>query len=69
MKVFIDSTCEHGTVHLVDSDAASRGRVEYCYEGSWYSVCASGWGEEEARVVCKMLDYDVSLLGKGIYAV
>ena len=55
---YIDSTCEHGTVHLVDSDDLSRGRVEYCYEGSWYSVCDSGWDEEEARVVCNTLGYD-----------
>ena len=54
----IDMTCEDGTVHLVGGDVL-RGRVEYCYQGAWYSVCASGWDErgEEARVICSSLGY------------
>ena len=52
-----DVTCEDGTVHLVGGDVISRGRVEYCYDGSWYSICADDWNEEEARVVCNMLGY------------
>ena len=38
----------------------SRGRVEYCYDGSWYSLCAKYWDEEEARVVCNTLGYDTT---------
>ena len=55
--------CEDGTVHLVGGDDVSRGRVEYCYQGTWYSVCASGWGErgEEAEVVCKTLGYSFGM--------
>ena len=36
-------------------DDISRGRVEYCYNGSWYSLCADGWETvgEEARVICE----------------
>ena len=32
----------------------TRGRVEYCHNGTWYSVCADGWNTtgEEARVFC-----------------
>ena len=53
-------TCEDGTVHLVGGNDVSRGRVEYCYEGTWYSVCASDWEDngEEARVVCSTLGYN-----------
>ena len=41
------------------------GRVEYCYNGAWYSVCDNGWDDEqEARVVCNTLGYDTSL-GEG----
>ena len=55
-----DATCEDGTVHLVGGNDVSRGRVEYCYEGTWYSVCASDWEDngEEARVVCSTLGYN-----------
>lgn len=62
----LGSTCEHGRVHLVGGDDVSRGRVLYCYEGSWYSVCANDWDEEEARVVCKTLGYDTSIIGNVI---
>ena len=52
-------TCEDGTVHLVGGNDVSRGRVEYCYEGTWYTVCASEWENngEEARVICRTLGY------------
>ena len=53
-----DVTCESGRVHLVGGDAVSRGRVEYCYDGSWYSVCASDLDEEGARVICNTLGTD-----------
>ena len=54
-----DTVCENGTVHLVGGDDVSRGRVEYCYEGAWHSLCASDWGEtgDEARAICTSLGY------------
>ena len=51
-------TCDSGTVHLVGGDVISWGRVEYCYDGSWYSVCASDLSDEEARVICNTLGYN-----------
>ena len=59
----LDQTCNDGTIHLVGSKALSRGRVIYCYEGDWYSVCATDWGREEARVICKTLGYDTTSSG------
>ena len=29
-----------------------EGRVQVCFNGMWYSVCADGWNEEESTVVC-----------------
>ncbi|CAI8021146.1 Neurotrypsin, partial [Geodia barretti] len=54
-----NTTCEDGTVHLVGGDDVSRGRVEYCYQGAWYSVCASDWDDSglEAQVICGNLGY------------
>ena len=63
---FADATCESGRVHLVGGDTFSRGRVEYCYDGSWYSVCASDLDEEGVRVVCNTLVYDTTD-GNGSY--
>ena len=46
-------------LHLVGGDDVSRGRVVYCYEGTWYSLCADGWDEQgnETRVICSSLGY------------
>ena len=54
-----DKTCEDGTVHLVGGDSIVRGRVEYCYQGIWHSVCASDWDDRgnEATVICRSLGY------------
>ena len=64
LTISTDNTCEHGTVHLVGSDDVSRGRVEYCYEGNWYSLCAKGWDEDETNIVCETLGYTSDIHGK-----
>ena len=33
------------------------GRIEVCVLGSFYSICDEGWGQEEARVICNVLNY------------
>ena len=63
---FSDVTCVDGTVHLVGGDDVSRGRVEYCYDGSWHSVCSDSWEStgDEARTICQTLNYDTDSYGK-----
>ena len=60
----IDTTCEEGSIRLVGSYDVREGRVEYCSNNTWYSVCGDGWQEPEANVVCSTLGYSTSL-GKG----
>ena len=59
-------TCVDGTLHLVGSDDVSRGRVEYCYNGTWYSLCADGWDitGNEANVICRKLGFHYRYYGK-----
>ena len=44
------------------SDDISRGRVEHCYEGSWYSVCA----HRSIINSTSLLDHDQSLPQDGL---
>ena len=54
-----DKTCIEGEMHLVGSDDLPRGRVEYCYNGTWYSLCADGWDTvwNETEVVCTSMGF------------
>ena len=49
------SSCEDGDVRLVGGETEREGRVEMCYNGVWGSVCASGWDEVAANLVCSEL--------------
>ena len=48
-----------GAVRLVDGIVPYRGRVEYCRNGRWSSICNSPnrWDNNEAGVVCHQLGY------------
>ena len=53
-----------GAIYLVGGRNTKEGRIEYCYNGTWYSVCADNWGDDEAEVVCLNMGYSTQL-GKG----
>ena len=49
--------CTSGDIRLSGGGVSYEGRVEYCYQSSWGTVCDGGWGTTEAAVVCSQLGY------------
>ena len=41
--------------YYYDKDRLTRGRVEFCSNGSFYSVCRDNWSYPHAAAVCKQL--------------
>ncbi|PVD37781.1 hypothetical protein C0Q70_00382 [Pomacea canaliculata] len=54
--MLLDSS--HGIQYrLVSGDRQGAGRVEISEGGLWGTVCDTDWGDEDARVLCRSLNY------------
>jgi len=50
-------SCVNGNIRLVGGRTEYEGRVEYCANNVWGTVCDDGWNSIDASVVCRQLDY------------
>ena len=59
----LDHNCPcgpEGAVRLVDGTVPHQGRVEFCKNGRWSTICNSWyyrWNDNDAAVVCHQLGY------------
>ena len=61
------SDCTDGQIRLVSYSTPSEGRLEYCQDGVWGTVCNQGWGAADSQVVCRELGYSSSGIGLGVH--
>ena len=47
--------CNNGDVRLADGVSNIEGRVEFCNNGVWGTICHHQWGPSDAKVVCRQL--------------
>lgn len=51
--VAITCQCTNGDIRLVDGSNSDEGRVEYCNNGVWGTVCGDLWDRNNTLVVCR----------------
>ena len=49
------TVCTQGALRLIGGSVSTEGRVEFCNNNEWGTVCDDFWGTNDAVVVCRQL--------------
>uniref|UniRef100_A0A1X7UCA1 SRCR domain-containing protein n=1 Tax=Amphimedon queenslandica TaxID=400682 RepID=A0A1X7UCA1_AMPQE len=55
--VTCESNCTNGAVRLRGSSDPTIGRVEFCVNGIWGTICSDYWDYEDTSVLCNQLGF------------
>ena len=68
----IESACPGGSgttsIRLVGGTQGREGRVEFCYNNQWGTVCDDYWGTLDAKVVCRQIGYSTDGIESYIFS-
>lgn len=53
-----EADCTDGDVRLVDGSNPLEGRVEFCLNRAWGTVCRNRFGVSDATVICRQLNFN-----------
>ena len=59
MELFLVAGCRDGDIRLTGGSSEREGTVEVCSDQTWGMVSGLGWGEKDARVVCRQMQFQV----------
>ena len=57
MSSTVCTVCETGDIRLVQGSTQYNGQVEVCVNRGWGTICATGWDNVDAAVVCQQLGF------------
>lgn len=52
--------CVQGVIRLVNGNSPYEGRVEFCNNNQWGTVCDDQYDRREAAVICRQLGFGYS---------
>ena len=55
--VFPHKGCNDGDIRLYGGQFYNEGRVEFCINGTWGTICDNSWNVNDANVVCRQLGF------------
>lgn len=58
-EIELPISCTDGDVRLTGG-SETNGTIEVCHENQWGLICSSGFGTNEAKVICQQLKFPTS---------